>query len=238
MKITALTLALVAGAACGQIVVEYRNDFTATEGQTGIEFAESIGLESAGNGDEGAGYFDAGAAALVAQSYGSRQVEIGITSFQMSGLTLNAGTEYTMNVRATEFLQNWSLGQGVFFGINAATNRPGTPSPFGGYTPDLAFNQVQLPLNNDFIEGPYQDLSWTFTPATTLVDPLFVFGTDENDVAAFIDARIRVFSVEVTSGEDTGSIPGCNIADLAEPFGVLDLTDITTFVATFTGGCP
>jgi hypothetical protein len=31
---------------------------------------------------------------------------------------------------------------------------------------------------------------------------------------------------------------GCNAADLAEPFGVLDLSDITTFVGAFTTGDP
>ena len=30
----------------------------------------------------------------------------------------------------------------------------------------------------------------------------------------------------------------CNGADLAEPFGVLDLADIQAFVAQFTAGCP
>ena len=30
----------------------------------------------------------------------------------------------------------------------------------------------------------------------------------------------------------------CTIADLAEPFGQLDLADITVFVSTFLAGCP
>ena len=32
-------------------------------------------------------------------------------------------------------------------------------------------------------------------------------------------------------------LPGCNVADLAEPFGVLDLTDIYRFTADFLRGC-
>lgn len=238
MKTIAMTLALAAGAASGQLVVEYSNDFTATEGTTPEDYATAIGLEFVGNGDEGGGYFHAGGAALVAQAYGSRQVEIGIVSFQMSGLTLSAGTEYTMNVRITEDLQNWSLGPGVFMGVNDAGNRPTTPAAFAGYVTDEAFFEIQLPLNSDFIEGPYQDLQWAFTPTATMVDPLFVFGTDADDIVIFLDSRIRIFNVEITSGEDTGSFPGCNLADTAEPYGLLDLNDITTFVSEFTGGCP
>lgn len=30
----------------------------------------------------------------------------------------------------------------------------------------------------------------------------------------------------------------CNVADLAEPFGVLDLSDISAFISAFTAGCP
>jgi len=33
-------------------------------------------------------------------------------------------------------------------------------------------------------------------------------------------------------------LAGDDAADLAEPFGVLDLADISAFVAAFTGGCP
>mgnify|MGYP001380435056 FL=1 len=36
-------------------------------------------------------------------------------------------------------------------------------------------------------------------------------------------------------GAFTGGDPA---ADLAEPFGLLDLSDITTFVSSFVGGCP
>ncbi len=34
----------------------------------------------------------------------------------------------------------------------------------------------------------------------------------------------------------TSGPSGCNAADLAEPFGVLDLSDISTFVGAFTSG--
>jgi hypothetical protein len=35
-----------------------------------------------------------------------------------------------------------------------------------------------------------------------------------------------------------GFISGGGVSDLAEPFGVLDLSDISAFVASFSGGCP
>ena len=237
MKTAALTLLMTAGLASAQIVVEYSNNFVAVEGTTGEDYVASIGFEAVGNGDEGAGYFDGGRAALVVQSYGSRQVEIGIASFQMTGLTMNPGTEYTITAVMTEDLQNWSLGRNAFLGMNEATNRPGTPSPFAGYTTDYAHNDIVLPGNDDFIEGPFQTVQWMYTPSSTITDPYFVFGTDDGDVNIFLDSRIRLYSVEITSGEDNGTLPGCNIADVAEPYGILDLSDISAFVASFTGGC-
>lgn len=238
MKTTLLALISAAGLANAQLVVEYSNDFVAPEGSTAEDYVLAIGFEVVGNGDEGAGYYDAGRAALVVQSYGSRQVEIGIASFAMSGLTMNPGTEYTVTAVAVDDLQNWSLGRNIFIGMNDSTNRPGTPSPFASYTTDYALNEVELPANDDFIEGPFQTLSWTFTPTSVITDPLLVFGTNADDVSIFLDSRLRLYSVEVTSGEDTGSFPGCNLADTAEPYGVLDLTDVTNFVSEFTGGCP
>jgi hypothetical protein len=238
MKTTLLALFAAAGVANAQLVVEYSNNFVAPEGSTGEDYTLSIGFEVAGNGDEGAGYYDAGRAALVVQSYGSRQVEIGIVSFAMSGLTMDAGTEYTINAVVVDDLQNWSLGRNMFLGINESANRPGTPSPFASYTPDYALNEVELPGNDDFIEGPFQMLSWTFTPASMITDPLFVFGTSAEDIGIFLDTRQRLYSIEITSGEDSGTLPGCTIADVAEPYGILDLADISAFVGSFTGGCP
>jgi hypothetical protein len=238
MKTTLFALLAVAGTASAQLVVEYSNDFIAPEGTTGEDYVLSLGYEVVGNGDEVGGYYDTGRAALVTQSYGSRQVEIGIGSFPMTGLTMNAGTAYTINAVVVDDLQNWSLGRGMFLGLNDSANRPGTPSPFADYTPDFAANQIQLPANDDFLEGPFQTVTWTFTPASTITDPLFVFGTSADDVSIFLDTRQRLYSVEVTSGEGGGSLPGCNVADVAEPFGILDLADIGAFVSNFTGGCP
>ncbi len=44
---------------------------------------------------------------------------------------------------------------------------------------------------------------------------------------------------ELTGGFWAGvGATGCNVADLTEPFGVLDLADITAFVSAFLAGCP
>jgi hypothetical protein len=40
--------------------------------------------------------------------------------------------------------------------------------------------------------------------------------------------------VPIAAGDD-GSDPGCNAADLAEPFGLLDLADVLAFATAFTG---
>ena len=236
MKTTLLAM-LIAGTAVGQ-TVEYLNEFTGVEGDTGETFTANIGLEFVGNGDEGGGYWEASSASIVVQSYGSRQVEIGIGSFVMSGLTLEAGTEYTFTARMDEDRNTWSNGRNVFLGLNdPSTPRPTTPAPFADYTTDFAFNEVELADNSDFVLGPYNDIVWTFTPASTLVDPVFVLGTKADDVNILLDGRIRLYTLSVTSGSG-GSLPGCNIADVAEPYGILDLSDISAFVASFTGGCP
>ncbi len=51
------------------------------------------------------------------------------------------------------------------------------------------------------------------------------------------DSEIRLFVDDVSVTADLGPA-GCNAADLAEPFGVLDLGDITAFVAAFVAMDP
>lgn len=245
------TLLLATGVASAQLVVEYNNDFTGVEGDTGETFLDRNAIEFVGNGDEGAGYWDNNRAALAFQSYGSRQVEAAVGSFQLNGVTLQAGTEYTITATVTESPDTWNTARNVFFGISDAANRPTTPDPFaanpmpGDLSPgqgifvDEAFNEIELPLNDDTVEGPFNDIQWTFTPSTTYVEPLFVFGTEPDDTfLLFLDSRFRLFEVTITSGEDTGSTPGCAISDIAAPFGVIDLADVDAFIASFLSGCP
>ena len=38
---------------------------------------------------------------------------------------------------------------------------------------------------------------------------------------------------------DTGvSLPGCSVADIAEPYDVLDFSDVIGFLGAFGAGCP
>ena len=236
MKTTLLAM-MLAGTAFGQTVV-YQNDFTGVEGDTGETFNAALQIEFVGNGDEGGGFWDFASTALAVQAYGSRQVEIGIGSFPLQGVTLEAGTEYTIVARTDEDQNQWSNSQNVFFGLNDNANRPTTPAPFADYTTDFAFNDLELDLNNDFVPGPFNRVTWTFTPAATLVNPLFVWGTQADDISIFLDARIRLHELTITSGGGGGTLPGCNVADIAEPYGILALADIGAYVSSITGGWP
>lgn len=60
---------------------------------------------------------------------------------------------------------------------------------------------------------------------------------DENYEEGFLVlyriAYETVAGVPIAAGDD-GSDPGCNAADLAEPFGLLDLADVVAFVTAFS----
>ena len=58
---------------------------------------------------------------------------------------------------------------------------------------------------------------------------LAVTNRDSNDTWTFLS--------NADNGGGGGDQP-CNGADLAAPFGVLDLADIQAFIVEFTGGCP
>jgi hypothetical protein len=64
-----------------------------------------------------------------------------------------------------------------------------------------------------------------------------VAGCGTNSINASVEyvAINRDFDANADGVLD-GCGPGCSIADLAEPFGVLDLADISAFVAAFSGG--
>lgn len=51
------------------------------------------------------------------------------------------------------------------------------------------------------------------------------------------DGQIQIAG-EITLNAEPYLPNGCNWADIAEPFGVLDLADINAFIAAFVGGCP
>lgn len=63
---------------------------------------------------------------------------------------------------------------------------------------------------------------------------------DDPGFGSLILTRIAyetVAGVPIAAG-DTGADPGCNPADLAEPYGTLDLADISAFVAAFVANDP
>ena len=109
---------------------------------------------------------------------------------------------------------------------------------------------VQL-YRNDLDVGSAQ---LQFSPASTIVsqsgEPLFVLagdvdGLNGDDVIAIglavsppPGSRGGGISGQVTTTLNIGQSLGCNVADIAEPFDVLDLADISVFVTGFTSGDP
>ncbi len=81
-------------------------------------------------------------------------------------------------------------------------------------------------LRQDFFEPG--DSAWTFynpagTPQLVLGDSLFIGNNIDFGTGTWV---VRALACDAT--------PNCNPADLAEPFGVLDLGDIGVFVSAFT----
>ncbi len=56
-----------------------------------------------------------------------------------------------------------------------------------------------------------------------------------DDVGTIVEAGVDAVSVSTVSCTDPGN---CNAADIAEPFGILDLSDISAFVTGFSGMDP
>ncbi|MEO1584254.1 MAG: hypothetical protein AAFR96_06745 [Planctomycetota bacterium] len=235
MKTTALLgmASLFAVSASSQSVV-YFNTFGGAEGDTPEDIVAAQGLEFVGNGDEGAGFFDASRQNVVVQSYGSRQIEVGVASFPLAGVTLEAGTEYTFSLTVTEDEQNWSVASNIRFGLNDAGNRPVTPSALADVTFDTSLNDTTLPLNLDFVAGPLQTITFTYTPAVDEVEPLFVLATSAADLSIFLDARIRLWDITISTGDGSS----CGSADIAAPLGTLDFFDVLESVDQVENGCP
>lgn len=223
----------VAFSASSQTVV-YFNTFGGVEGDTPEDIVLDQGLEFVGNGDEGAGFYDASRQNVVIQSFGSRQVEVGVGSFPLAGVTLEAGTEYTFSLTVTEDEQNWSVASNIRFGLNDAGNRPATPSVLTDVTFDTPLNETTLPLNLDFVAGPLQTVTFTYTPAADQVEPLFVLATSLADLDIFLDGRLRLWDITITTGDGSS----CGTADIAAPFGSLDFFDVLESVDQVENGCP
>ena len=88
--------------------------------------------------------------------------------------------------------------------------------------------QNESVLRQDFFEPG--DSAWTFynpvgTPQLVLGDSLFIGNNIDFGTGTWV---VRAVACDAE--------PGCNPADLAEPFGVLDLADVQAFVVGFTSG--
>ena len=242
--IAAAATGAVAGHASAQLTTVFEENFVIPAGVSGEDFTTAIGLEFVGNGGdpadmmggEGGGYVDNTQAALVVQSYGSRQDDIGIASISLAGVTLMAGTEYTLRATVAQDLNFWSLGEEMFLGLNTSSNRPAT-TPFAQYVTDFAYNLVVLPVDDNGASGPFTTVTWEFTPAADLVDPLFVVGTGLNDLDIFIDVRARLYDIAITTGQDL-TLPGCSLVDQAAPFGTVDFFDTLELLEQIDEGCP
>ena len=85
-------------------------------------------------------------------------------------------------------------------------------------------------FRQDFFEPG--DSSWTFynpigTPQLVLGDSLFIGNNIDFGTGTWV---VRALACDAE--------PGCSPADLAQPFGVLDLADLQTFVAAFVTNDP
>jgi hypothetical protein len=143
---------------------------------------------------------------------------------------------------------------GKTFRATISTLSPSTdplqPLDFDDPDGDGSFGHLPLLLlqfadaNGDTIEQPEVRV---FDPTVDPLDTWLTFSTE--GVAPPGTVQVTVFGLLIQFGDDPGSLfwdsavleevqGGCNAADLAEPFGVLDLTDITAFIDAFTGQTP
>lgn len=73
---------------------------------------------------------------------------------------------------------------------------------------------------------------WSTDPAVTPSGPVFIVFANGAGFAALLDEGVAWVEANLLGGG------GCNPADLSEPFGVLDLSDITAFVGAFVAQDP
>ena len=53
-----------------------------------------------------------------------------------------------------------------------------------------------------------------------------------------LDSADEDFAIDQVEVSATEGLPGCSLADLAPPFGVLDFSDVLTFLTAYGAGCP
>ena len=143
-------------------------------------------------------------------------------------------------------------GPGFHFAVNNAWYKDNRIPP-RGFT-NAGFESVQAaPVGHTYEDGQYWDDTRFAIPAGATQAEVYVWyqlasreyieflrdeNVTDNSGQVLYDAWVAtgrsapVEMDEVTIALDPAG--GCNLADIAEPFGVLDLTDINTFIAGFT----
>ena len=105
-------------------------------------------------------------------------------------------------------------------------------------SPIAAFLAVPVVFAAHAAAQPYEIPSFTVDGGGgTLQGDIFTLSgtTGQPDAGVLQGSR---FSISGGFWSGLGELPGCNLADIAEPFGVLDLNDVTGFVGAFLAGEP
>ncbi|MEN0019300.1 MAG: hypothetical protein AAF747_00285 [Planctomycetota bacterium] len=219
-KLAALaSLATLAGAASAQNILT-------------LEFADQpladYNLTPLGNGTSEANgnqstFVDGGNGNVYIQSFlnaTNAALDPGVAVIPTSGVTLNAGTEYTFTVDALQFYQGWDAGLNFEVALSSSMltgpNDPVDVSAFFTLTED-----------NNGNYGPIERFSFTFTPTQTLTDPFIVLRTDESELQSTgAQSRILFDALYISEGTPVTVLdPDLNIDGNVDFFDVLALLD-------------
>ncbi len=117
-------------------------------------------------------------------------------------------------------------GDPMFVDADGSDNNPGTPDDNVRLMP----GSPAIDFGNNLLLGPFGSLDY-------YGDPRFHddTGTPDNGVGDGVNAIVDLGCAEIQ-----GTTPGgpCNPADLAEPFGALDFSDVLAFLTAFGGMQP
>jgi hypothetical protein len=145
-------------------------------------------------------------------------------------------------------------GEGFHFAVNNMWMQDNRIPP-RGFT-NAGFDAVQAaPVGYTYADGQYwDDTEFTIPPGASSADVRVYYQSASKEYIEFLrdanvtnDAGDVMYDVWLKTGKsepvemDVGSIAfqfGCNPADLAPPFGILDLNDIQVFIAAFLAQDP
>ncbi len=206
----------------------------------GLDFATSIGARVTNNSN----YYGFGSVAI--ESAYNSTYNAGMVHFASAGNDNTNGVTYPSSLPT----------------VNAvgAINRNGNKASFSNYGPDVfvtAPGQAVLSTDRQGSAG-YVNGDYVFVNGTSFASP---YAAGVAALVLSVDPTLTPAQVEdilASTADDYGS-PGkdntfgwgvvnanaavaavsagpCSVADLAEPFGVLDLSDVTTFTSAFLAG--